>query len=122
MRQATCAGNAAARAATRSTLGGAGCPAGGRGLVGVLVFVAFQLLSGGSGFAVPSAFDDGAQAPGGGSIPADQDPERDLRDFSEYVFDSTQSTWAKRSAVATATPSCTCTGTRSARAAGRPAR
>jgi uncharacterized protein len=67
----------------------------GLGLVGVLVFVAFQLLSGGSGFAVPSAFDDGAQAPDGGAIPAGQDPERDLRDFSEYVFDSTQSTWAR---------------------------
>jgi predicted metalloprotease len=67
----------------------------GLGLVGVLVFVAFQLLSGGSGFAVPSAFDDGAHAPDGGAIPASQDPERDLRDFSEYVFDSTQSTWAR---------------------------
>src|SRR5215218_4892691 len=65
------------------------------GLGRVLVFVAFQLLSGGSGFAVPSAFDDGAQAPDGGAIPASQDPERDLRDFSEYVFDSTQSTWAR---------------------------
>jgi predicted metalloprotease len=68
---------------------------GGLGLVGVLVFVAFQLLSGSSGFAVPSAFDDGTQAPGGGAIPAGQDPERDLRDFSEYVFDSTQRTWAR---------------------------
>ncbi len=68
---------------------------GGLGLVGVLVFVAIQLLSGGSGFAVPTAFDDGAQAPDGGAIPAGQDPERDLRDFSEYVFDSTQRTWAK---------------------------
>jgi predicted metalloprotease len=67
----------------------------GLGLVGVLVFVAFQLLSGGSGFAVPTAFDDGAQAPDGGAIPADQDPERNLRDFSEYVFDSAQSTWSK---------------------------
>ena len=61
----------------------------------MLVFVAFQLLSGGSGFAVPTAFDDGAQAPDGGAIPAGEDPEKDLRDFSEYVFDSTQSTWAK---------------------------
>ena len=68
---------------------------GGLGLVGVLVFVAFQLLSGGSSFAVPSAFDDGAQAPDGGAIPASQDPDRDLREFSEYVFDSAQSTWAK---------------------------
>ena len=87
----------AARQATRSTRGGPG-RAGGRvaipgglGLVGVLVFVAFQLLSGGSGFAVPTAFDDGAQAPDGGAIPAGEDPEKDLRDFSEYVFDSTQS-------------------------------
>ena len=68
---------------------------GGLGLVGVLVFLAFQLLSGGSGYAVPSAFDDGAQAPDGGAIPADQDPDRDLRDFSEYVFDSAQSTWSR---------------------------
>src|SRR5215208_56187 len=67
----------------------------GLGLVGVLVFVAFQLLSGGSGFAVPSAFDDGAQAPDGGAIPAGQDPEKDLRDFSEYVFDSAQTTWTR---------------------------
>ena len=43
----------------------------GLGLVGVIVFVAFQLLSGGSGFAVPSAFDDGTQAPDGGAIPAE---------------------------------------------------
>src|SRR5215211_2180010 len=68
---------------------------GGLGLVGVLVFVAFQLLSGGSGFAVPAAFDDAAQAPDGGAIPAGQDPEKDLRDFSEYVFDSAQSTWTR---------------------------
>ena len=68
---------------------------GGLGLVGVIVFVAIQLLSGGSGFAVPTAFDDGAQAPDGGAIPAGEDPERDLREFSEYVFDSTQRTWAK---------------------------
>jgi predicted metalloprotease len=67
----------------------------GLGLVGVIVFVAFQLLSGGSGFAVPTAFDDGAQAPDGGAIPAGQDPEKDLRDFSEYVFDSAQQTWAR---------------------------
>jgi predicted metalloprotease len=75
--------------------GGRAAVPGGLGLVGVLVFVAFQLLSGGSSFAVPTAFDDGAQAPEGGAIPASQDPERDLRDFSEYVFDSAQSTWGR---------------------------
>jgi len=81
----------------RGSRGGGGRVAipGGLGLVGVLVFVAIQLLSGGGGFAVPTAFDDGAQAPDGGAIPAGEDPEKDLRDFSEYVFDSTQSTWAK---------------------------
>ena len=68
---------------------------GGLGLVGVIVFIAFQLLSGGSGYSVPTAFDDGTQAPDGGAIPADQDPDRDLKDFSSYVFDSVQSTWAK---------------------------
>ena len=81
----------------RGSRGGGGRMAvpGGLGLVGVIVFVAFQLLSGGSGFAVPTAFDDGAQAPDGGAIPADQDPEKNLRDFSEYVFDSAQSTWTR---------------------------
>jgi uncharacterized protein len=77
--------------------GGRAAVPGGLGLVGVLVFVAFQLLSGGGGggFAVPSAFEDGARAPDGGAIPAGQDPEKDLRDFSEYVFDSAQTTWTR---------------------------
>src|SRR5918994_3152906 len=68
---------------------------GGLGLVGVLVFLAVQLLGGGTAFSVPPAFDDGTSAPDGGAIPASQDPERDLRDFSEYVFDSAQRTWAR---------------------------
>jgi uncharacterized protein len=66
---------------------------GGLGLVGVLVFLAIQVLGGGTAFSVPSAFDDGVQAPDGGAIPRDQDPERDLRDFSAYVFDDAQSMW-----------------------------
>jgi uncharacterized protein len=68
---------------------------GGLGLVGVLVFLAVQLLGGGTAFSVPQAFDDGTSAPDGGAIPASQDPERDLRDFSEYVFDSAQTMWAE---------------------------
>src|SRR5215210_9041719 len=68
---------------------------GGLGLVGVLVFLAVQLLGGGTAFSVPPAFDDGTSAPDGGTIPASQDPERDLRDFSEYVFDSAQTMWAE---------------------------
>ena len=68
---------------------------GGLGLVGVLVFIAIQVLGGGSGaYGVPSAFDDGASAPEAQGIPASQDPDRDLREFSEYVFDSAQTTWA----------------------------
>ncbi len=68
---------------------------GGLGLVGVLVFLAVQLLGGGTAFSVSPAFDDGTTAPDGGAIPASQDPERDLRDFSEYVFDSAQTMWAE---------------------------
>ena len=70
---------------------------GGLGLVGVLVFVAIQLLGGGGGaaFSVPSAFEGGTRAPDGGAIPRDQDPERDLRDFSAYVFDDAQSMWGE---------------------------
>jgi predicted metalloprotease len=67
---------------------------GGLGLVGVLVFLAIQVLGGGTAFSVPSAFDDGTQAPDAGAIPRDQDPERDLRDFSAYVFDDAQTMWA----------------------------
>jgi uncharacterized protein len=67
---------------------------GGLGLVGVLVFVAFQLLSGGQAFSVPSQFDDGTQAPGG-EIPASQDPDRDLRNFSAYVFNNVQDSWQR---------------------------
>ena len=66
---------------------------GGLGLVGVLIFVAIQLLGGGQAFSVPTGFDDGTQAPGGGAIPASQDPDRDLRDFSAYVFNNVQDTW-----------------------------
>ena len=89
------AGNTIDARGSRMPGGGRVAVPGGLGLVGVLVFLAFQLLGGGSGYAVPSAFDDGTQAPDGGAIPADQDPERNLRDFSEYVFDSAQSSWAK---------------------------
>ena len=69
---------------------------GGLGLVGVLVFVAIQLLGGGGGgFSVPTAFEDGTSAPDARAIPASQDPEKDLRDFTEYVFDSAQGTWGR---------------------------
>jgi uncharacterized protein len=66
---------------------------GGLGLVGVIIFVAIQVLGGGQAFSVPSGFDDGTTAPGGGAIPASQDPDRDLANFSKYVFNNVQDTW-----------------------------
>jgi uncharacterized protein len=68
---------------------------GGLGIVGVIVVIAFQLLGGGSAYSVPSAFDDGVAAPDARGIPPGQDPERDLRDFSAYVFDNAQAMWQR---------------------------
>jgi uncharacterized protein len=65
---------------------------GGHGVVGVLVFLAFQLLSACS---VPPGFDDGTTASDSGEIPASQDPERDLADFSAYVFLEAQEMWQR---------------------------
>jgi len=76
--------------------GGRAALPGGLGLVGVLVFVAIQLLGGGgSAFSVPQAFDDGTAAPDAQGIPPEQDPERDLKDFSAYVFDNAQGVWGR---------------------------
>src|SRR3954469_12706793 len=80
--------------------GGGALPAGGGlGLVGVLVFLAIQLLGGGGGgsggFQIPAGFDGTTRAPSGQPIPPEQDPERDLKDFSVYVFNSVQSTWRR---------------------------
>ena len=69
---------------------------GGLGLVGVLIFVALQLLGGGGdAFSVDPGFGGGIQAPGQpAGIPAGQDPERQLKEFSTYVFTDSQETWA----------------------------
>ena len=85
--------------------GGGGLPGGrvaipgGLGLTGILIFLAFQLLSGGSSpIAVDDPFGAGTQAPGTSAprgIPAAQDPDRDLKDFSVYVFERTQQTWER---------------------------
>jgi predicted metalloprotease len=68
---------------------------GGLGLVGLLVLLAIQLLGGGGGaaFDVDNQFGDQVETPGGGAIPAAQDPERDLKDFSAYVFTHAQRKW-----------------------------
>ena len=80
-----------------SRRGGAALPVGGGlGVVGVIVFIALQLLGGGaSGFNVPAGFDGATRAPSGQPIPAGQDPEKDLKDFSVYVFNSVQATWER---------------------------
>jgi hypothetical protein len=77
--------------------GGAALPVGGGlGVVGVILFLAIQVLGGGgSGFDVPAGFDGATRAPNGEPIPAGQDPERDLKDFSVYVFNSAQATWER---------------------------
>jgi predicted metalloprotease len=78
--------------------GGAALPVGGGlGVVGVIVFLAIQLLGGGGagGFEIPAGFDGGARAPSGEPIPAGQDPDADLKDFSVYVFNDAQSTWER---------------------------
>jgi uncharacterized protein len=77
--------------------GGAALPVGGGlGVMGVILFIAIQLLGGGSGgFDIPAGFDTTARAPSGEPIPAAQDPEKDLKDFSVYVFNSVQGTWER---------------------------
>jgi predicted metalloprotease len=71
---------------------------GGLGVVGVIIYVAIQLFfssSGGGGFSIPS-FGPSVQAPGeptSQGIPPAEDPQKDLKDFSTYVFTDVQKTW-----------------------------
>ena len=68
------------------------------GIVGLIVYLLISQLGGGGGtsFGVDSGFpSDAPSAPDARSIPAAQDPERDLRDFSGYVFSEAQDTWAE---------------------------
>lgn len=69
---------------------------GGLGLVGVLIYLAIQVLGGGAGagFDVGTAFGPAVDAPGAATgIPPAEDPQRDLKDFSTYVFSDNQRTW-----------------------------
>ena len=73
---------------------------GGVGLTGVIVFLLIQVLSGGGSsdsFGVDNPFGQAPQAPAadGQGIPAAEDPERDLKQFSAYIFSSTLNTWTK---------------------------
>ncbi len=77
--------------------GGMGIPigraGGGLGLVGVIIVLAIQLLGGGAAFDVNPGFDDGTSAPDARGIPASQDPDRDLRNFSGAAFSNTLDMW-----------------------------
>jgi predicted metalloprotease len=72
------------------------------GLIVVLVIVAIQVFGGGGGtsgggFGIEDVFGPGLQAPGAedeSPIPPGQDPQRDLFEFSDYVFNDAQQTWA----------------------------
>jgi predicted metalloprotease len=83
---------------SRGIPGGRVALPGGLGLVGVLVFLALQVLGGGGGsgaaFDIPGAFDQGSRAPTAAPIPAGQDPEKDLKDFTTYVFTDVQQLWS----------------------------
>jgi uncharacterized protein len=77
--------------------GGLALP-GGLGVVGVIVYIAIQLLSsgGGGGFDIPTGFGASTEAPGQPTpqgIPPAQDPQRQIKEFSTYVFTDTQKTW-----------------------------
>jgi predicted metalloprotease len=78
-----------------SALGGRGVQiGGGGGLVGIIVVLAITLLGGDpSSFSIPNALGPGAQVEEGKPIPRDKDPDRDLRDFSVFVFTDVQDTW-----------------------------
>jgi predicted metalloprotease len=56
---------------------------GGGGVLGLIITLIVVLSSGGGGGG--SGF--------GGAIPSDQDPDKDLKDFSTYVFTDTQKFW-----------------------------
>ncbi len=78
--------------------GGAGK---GGGLIGfIIILVLFFVLrgcgGGGGGFDLDDVIAPGAGAPGAENpqpIPPEEDPQRELRDFSEYVFVDAQETW-----------------------------
>jgi predicted metalloprotease len=84
---------------------GAGKGVGGIGIVGIIIFILIQVLGGGSGggFNIPAGLPSNVQAqdpqPGKG-IPASQDPQANLKDFSTYVFTDVQQMWKQTFAQA----------------------
>ena len=75
-------------------MGRGGAVGGGLGLVGVLIVLALQVLGGsGSAFDVDTGLGGGPAQAQPEPIPPSEDPERDLKDFSAYVFTDAQKTW-----------------------------
>ncbi len=75
---------------------------GGAGVVVLLVVIAIQVFGGGgdsgSGFSIDDVLGGGSPAPGAedpAPLPEDQDPDRELRDFSAYVVTDAQDTWTE---------------------------
>jgi uncharacterized protein len=79
--------------------GGVAGLGGGAGIIVVIIIFAIQAFGGGGtagGFDLGSVFGTGAQAPGADDpapIPPEQDPQRDVKEFSVYVFNDAQQTW-----------------------------
>jgi uncharacterized protein len=62
----------------------------------IIYLLISQLGGGGTSFGVDTGFPaEAPAAPDARGIPAAQDPERDLRDFSAYVFSRAQDTWTE---------------------------
>jgi predicted metalloprotease len=90
------AGSSAGRGRMALPLPGGLKAGGGLGVAGIVIFLLITLIGGGgSGFSVDNQFGDAVQAPGQAGIPAGQDPDRDLKDFSVYVFNNAQRSWEK---------------------------
>jgi uncharacterized protein len=78
---------------------GAGGIGGGLGLVILLVVIGLQMCgdgNGGTGFSLDDILGPGAAAPSADNpqpLPEDEDPQKDLKDFTHAVFSDAQNTW-----------------------------
>lgn len=84
--------------------GGVAGLGGGAGVLVVIVVVAIQLIGGGSsgsgtGFSIDDVFGAGLQAPspegGEAALAPGEDPDRELFEFSDYVFNDAQQAWVE---------------------------
>lgn len=79
--------------------GGKGGIGGGIGLIVIVIVIGSQLLGGGgggNGFDITSVLGGAGPVPGADSpapLPPGEDPQKDLKDFSAYVFNDAQDTW-----------------------------